>query len=165
MLLTVKNTAIAAITAFSMAATTAAPAMAWGEREQDFLKGAAAAVIVGTIINEVKRDKRRAQPQYAPQAPVYYEEPAPRPHYQPRPSHQTSIYRTPAARAFGSYSLQERRAIQRSLAREGYYYGNIDGSFGPGTYRAIADYAADTRMTDNLRSTAGAYGIYDGLIF
>lgn len=78
------------------------------------------------------------------------------------PAH-SSIYSTPAARAFQSYSLSERKAIQRNLRAWGYYRGGIDGSFGPGTYNAVVAYARDEGAS--LRNTASAYGVYDGMIY
>jgi Putative peptidoglycan binding domain len=156
-LMTLKRTAIAAVAALSIAAIPATPAQAWGDNEQNFLKGVAAAVIVGQIIKQNKRH----QPA-----------PAPAPVYQPRPSQQptyhqpaASIYSTAAARAFQSYSASERRLIQKRLAAYGYYGGRADGAFGPATYRAVVAYARDEGAVGNLDSTGGAYSLYDGLIF
>lgn len=150
--MTVKSTMIAAIAALSIAAVPATPALAWGDKEQGFVAGVATAVIVDEILKNSRkvREARRAP------APVYVE---------PRPTYTTSIYRTPAAQAFNSYSASERKAIQRNLRAWGYYRGGIDGSFGPGTYNAIVAYAQDEGATGNLRSTSGAYAVYDGLIF
>lgn len=174
MLLSVKKTATAAITALTLAATAAAPVSA-GEKEREFLKGALATVAVGTILLGMTNQGAARQPapvyRPAPQpvyrpAPVYnyVPAPAPAPVYAPAPQYHTSIYQTAAARAFNSYSLTERRAIQRRLAAAGYYFGGIDGRFGPGTYNAITAYAADTRADGRLSTTAGAYAVYDGLI-
>ncbi len=165
----VKTSAIAAVTALSLAAASANPALAWGDREQGFVAGVATSVIVGAIANDIKHKNRARQQQYY-QQPRYYEEPRyqhyqprPQPVYAPQPSY--SVYNTAAARAFGSYSLTERKAIQRRLAGQGYYRSGIDGSFGPGTYNAVVAYARDTRQAGNLESTAGSYGIYDGLLY
>jgi peptidoglycan hydrolase-like protein with peptidoglycan-binding domain len=98
------------------------------------------------------------QVQQAPQE-VYVERPT------LSTSNATSIHRTPAARAFNSYSVSERRAIQRNLRAWGYYRGGIDGVFGPGTYSAINDYARDEGASVQLDSTSGAFAVYDGLIF
>ena len=148
--MTAKSTMIAALTALSIAAIPATPALAWGEKEQNFLAGVITAVIVGEVI----KNSRRANAAPAP-APVYVD---------PRPSY-TSIYRTPAALAFNTYSAAERQAIQRSLRATGYYRGSLDGSFGPGTYNAIVAYARDEGITSRLASTGSAYAVYDGLIF
>jgi len=145
---TAKTTLIAALTAASIAAVPA-PALAWGDREQGFVAGIATTVIINEII---KNERRR--------------EAAPEVIYLDTPRHTTtSIYRTPAGRAYQSYSLHERKAIQRNLRAWGYYSGRIDGSFGPGTYNAVVSYARDEGYGRSLNSTAGAYGVYDSLIF
>jgi peptidoglycan hydrolase-like protein with peptidoglycan-binding domain len=170
MLLPVRTRAIAALTALSlMASLPAAPALAWGKNERNFVAGVATAVVVGAIINDInkKQRARRAAPQYVyPAQPVYQPQPVYNrpPVYSPAPGY-SSIYSTPAARAFQSYSPAERKAIQRRLATQGYYRSGIDGSFGPGTYSAVLAYARDTRVAENLQSTAGAYAVYDGLLF
>ncbi len=151
--MTAKATMIAALTALSIAAVPATPALAWGEREQGFVAGVATAVIVDELLKN-NRKARAYDRRYTP-APVYVE---------PRPVHQ-SVYSTPAARAFNSYSASERKAIQRNLRAWGYYRGGIDGSFGPGTYKAVVAYARDEGTSGSLSSRAGAYAVYDGLIF
>lgn len=160
-----KTTALAALTAFAIAATPAAPAYAWGDNEQNFVKGIAATLLVQGLIREAKRGERN-RPVY--QQPVYqepvYQEPTyhqPRPHTQPQ--YQSSIYRTPAAQAFNSYSRAERRLIQKRLSAYGYYRGGFDGAFGPGTYSAVVDYADD--QDQSVRSTGGAFGVYDSLMY
>ncbi len=169
-----KTSAIAAVTALSVAAGAASPALAWGDREQGFVAGVATSVIVGAIANDINHKNRARQyqyyqePRYQTRPPQYYQEPRyhqprPQPVYAPQPSY--SVYSTPAARAFGSYSLTERKAIQRRLAGQGYYRSYIDGSFGPGTYNAVVAYARDSRQAGNLESTAGSYGIYDSLLY
>ncbi len=47
----------------------------------------------------------------------------------------------------------------------GYYYGGIDGAFGPGTYNAVTAYARAAGASGSLGSTGGAYALYDGLIY
>lgn len=159
MLLNMKSTAVASITALSIALGAAAPAQALGKNERNFLKGVAATLIIGALIKE-----GRAQPQPAP-AP----EPVYRPHH-PRPDQGSvigsgsSVYSTYAARAFASFSPNERRAIQSRLRAYGYYTGRIDGSFGPATYRAIVAYARDTSGERQLSTLAGSYGVYDSLL-
>lgn len=150
--MTAKKTLIAALTAASIAAVPAAPALALSEKEESFWAGVATAVIVDELLkqNRIAREARR-KPEV-----VYVERPT---------STTGSIYRTPAARAFQSYSLAERKAIQRNLRAWGYYRGGIDGSFGPGTYNAIVAYARDEGASGNLSSTGGAYAVYDGLLF
>lgn len=154
---TAKTTFIAGLTALSIAAVPASPALAWGEKEQGFVAGVATAVVIDELLKN--RRARLNGPVYAAPAPVYVE---PRPVYA-EPRHTTSIYATPAGRAFQSYSLSERKAIQRNLRAYGYYRGGIDGSFGPGTYNAITAYARDEGIS--LSSSAKAYGAYDGLLY
>ena len=155
---TAKNRAIATLLAISLA-VPAAPALAWGQREQDVLKGVLGTLVVGALIREANRDKN-PPPRY------YYVDPRP----QQGNGHQNgysqgSVYSTPAAQAFNSYSRSERQAIQRRLAAHGYYYGGIDGAFGPGTYRAVEAYARDSGNRDRLSSRNGAFALYDSLIF
>lgn len=159
MLPAVKRAAIFSLTALAIATAPAAPALAWGDREQGVVTGVLGTLLVQGMIREGKKYHR--QPTYAaPQPQPVYVEPD---YYQPRAT--TSIYRTPAARAFNSYSTKERRMIQRRLSAMGYYRGGIDGSFGPGTYSAIAAYADDEGMAGYLSSTSNAYGVMDSLIY
>ena len=147
-----RKTLIAALTAASIAAVPAAPALAWGEKEQGFVAG----VVTTVIIDEILKQNRKAREARRAPEVIYVE----------RPVHSsTSIYATPAARAFQSYSLSERKAIQRQLRAWGYYRGGIDGAFGPGTYNAVVAYARDEGATGSLSSTGGAYAVYDGLLF
>ncbi len=164
--MTAKRNLVAAITAASIAIIPAAPALAWGEKEQGFVAGVATAVIVDELLKNNR--KARAYDRGHTAAPVYVQ---PRTVYvEPRtvyrePTHTSSIYATPAGRAFQSYSLAERKAIQRNLRAWGYYRGGIDGAFGPGTYNAVVAYARDEGASGSLRSSAGAYGVYDGMIY
>lgn len=153
-----KSTALAALTAVAIAATPAAPAYAWGDNEQNFVKGIAATILVQGLIREAKRPQRN-QPVYVQPRPVYQEPQYHQPSYQPQ--YQTSIYRSPAAQAFNSYSRAERRLIQKRLAAYGYYRGGFDGAFGPGTYSAVTAYAHD--QGQSVASNAQAFGVYDGL--
>jgi hypothetical protein len=161
----VTRTAIAGITALGLALGSAAPAQALGKNERNFLKGVAATLIVGALVNEM----RRTQGAYPQRQPQRYPQPyvAPRPHQTPVyfSSPTASIYQTPAAQAFNSYGAAERRVIQQKLAAMGYYRSGIDGVFGPGTYGAVAAYARDSGGTDRLSSRAGAYAVYDSLIY
>ena len=152
-----KTTLIAGLTALAIAAVPATPALAWGEKEQGFVAGVATAVIVEELLKN--RRARLGGPVYVAPTPTYVE---PRPVYS-EPRRTVSVYATPAAKAFQSYSLSERKAIQRNLRAWGYYRGGIDGSFGPGTYNAITAYASDEGVS--LSTTAKAYGAYDGLLY
>lgn len=144
-----------AAAAFAMAATQTAPAHAWGKPEQDVLTGVLGTLAVQALI---RHDDAHTKPQVAP--PPRYEEV---PVY--APARPVSVSRTPAARAFNSYSRAERVAIQKGLRAYGYYRGGADGVFGPGTYSAITAYARDEGLSANLQSTAGAFGVYDSLIY
>ena len=191
----VKTAAIATVTALSIAVTAAAPAQALGKNERNFIKGVAAAVIVGALINQSQAQTRQPQPE-----PVYRPTPQPQPHYRPRPQpepqhhyrprpqpepqhhyrprhdqhHQTSgrvigsnnsVHATIAAQSFNSYSVAQRRAIQSRLRAFGYYNGGIDAAFGPGTYRAVVAYARDSGGERQLQSRAGSFGVYDSLLY
>lgn len=153
-----KTTLVAGLTALSIVALPAAPALAWGEKEQSFVAGVATAVIIDELLKN-NRKARLYDRGYTATGPTHVE---PRTVYV-EPRHTTSIYGTPAARAFQSYSASERKAIQRNLRAWGYYRGGIDGAFGPGTYNAITAYARDEGIS--LSTTAKAYGAYDGLLF
>jgi hypothetical protein len=171
--MTTRNTLAAALTALSIAAVPAAPALAWGDREQGFVTGVATALIVDQLLKQTRRSQgvspmpgfnfAKPRPTYVEPRPTYVE---PRPTYaDPRPTANTSVYRTTAARAFNSYSVAERKEIQRKLRAWGYYRGSIDGTFGPGTYSAVTTYARDEGLSSKLGTNAGAYAVYDGLIF
>jgi hypothetical protein len=181
MLPNMKTSVIAAVTALSIALTAAAPAQALGRNERNFLKGVAATVIIGAILNDANnRAQARPVPQPQPeyrhhrrhQEPRYYEEPS---YNQPSYNQQyrtparvigssSSIYSTPAGTAFNAYSAAQRRMIQSRLRNYGYYSGGIDGSFGPGTYRAVVAYARDAGGEGQLSNRGGAFGVYDGLL-
>ncbi|GAB1364875.1 peptidoglycan-binding protein [Rhodobacter sp.] len=149
--------AIAAAAAIAIAASAAAPAHAWGKKEQGFVAGALTAIIIDEMIDNNRH--RKAAPD-----PVYVN-PSPRPVYRdPAPSYR-SVYSTPAAQAFNTYSKSERKAIQRSLRAYGYYHGGIDGSFGPGTYNALAAYARAAGAPGHMNTAGGVYALYDGLIY
>ncbi len=156
-----RTTATAAIL---IAALAAPPAHAWGKKEQNLLKGLAAAAIVGTIIYQSRNNQPAraysAQPRYQA-APVTrtYQEPT---RYTPAPT--STVYSTPAARAFNSYGPSDRRLIQSRMANAGYYQGGIDGAFGPMTHRAVTALAGDTVGTSHITTMAGAQDFYDRLI-
>lgn len=179
----VKTAAVATVTALSIALTAAAPAQALGKNERNFLKGVAAAVIVGALINDANARAPQPQPQ-----PVYRPHPQPQPGYRPHPQPQpdygyrprhddrhhtsgrvigssNSVHATIAAQSFNSYSAAQRRAIQSRLRAFGYYNGGLDASFGPGTYRAVVAYARDTGGERQLQSRAGSFGVYDSLLY
>lgn len=152
MFATLRTRTIATVAAFGIAAAAAAPAHAFGDKERAFVQGIAAAMIVDRLLDDVRKQGRAtAQPRPQPHTPVYA--PAPQSSY------------SAASAAFRTYSSAERRAIQRSLAAYGYYRGGIDGVFGRGTYSAVAAYARDNGLSDQLASRNGAFAVYDGLIY
>lgn len=159
-----KKNALVALISVAIA-LPAAPALAWGQREQDTLKGAVGALIIAGIIQDANH--RRQQP-VVPQQPNIYHEPRPiyveprHPHH-PHYDHVITLNQTAAARGFYSYSSGERRLIQRRLAQAGYYYGGIDGAFGRGTYNAVAGYAQDRGQS--IGNMGAVFGVYDGLIY
>ena len=187
-----KSKTIAFATALSLTLGAAAPAHALGRNERNFLKGIAAALIVGVIVNEGRKSRNAPQPapkqvyrQPTYQEPTYHQ---PREHQprqqqtrqqQPRyeaPTAKTGrvigqssnygsgVNDTTAARVFNSYSRTERVAIQRQLARFGYYTGALDGSFGPRTHQAVYEFARTAGNQDALASPTGAYRVYDALL-
>jgi hypothetical protein len=157
--MTTRNTVAAALAALSIAAVPAAPAFAWGDREQGFVAGVATAV----IIDEILKQSRKAQ-EVRPAPGFNFVDTRPT-YVAPRPAATTSVYGTTAARAFNSYSVSERKAIQRTLRAWGYYRGGIDGTFGPATYSAVTAYARDEGVSGKLVTNAGAFAVYDGLLF
>lgn len=152
----VKRALISGSVALALLGTSGAPASAWGQREQDFTKGALTALVLGAIVRDARQHHA-----YDNRPPVYYP-------VQPRPVYHApaqSYYATPAAQAFQSYTNGERRRIQAALANYGYYVGYVDGSFGPGTYRAITAYARESGQMAMLETRGGAYGLLDSLIY
>lgn len=160
-----KRTALAALTALAVALAPAAPAFAWGDREQGAVSGVLGTLLLQGIIRDLDGYPQQPRPQPYPQP---YPQPQPHhprpPVYEPAP-HHNSIWRTPVAEAFQSYSRGERKAIQRSLRAYGYYRGAYDGAFGPGTYSAITAYARDSGDGSLLRSTSGCFAVLDGLLY
>ncbi len=165
---TLKTSAIASVLALSLA-IPAAPAFAWGDREQGILTGVLGTLAVGAIINEANKPKQRVvyggTKSYQGNGNAYGRQNNHNTSYQPR-RHvvQDDIYTSASALAFNSYTSSERREIQRDLARLGYYNGAIDGVFGPATYRATAAYARATGNLDRLATRNGAYVIFDTLV-
>ncbi len=147
-----KRNLIAGVTALSMLTAGVSPALAWGKNEQQFLTGVLSVLAVQALIREANHQARLKQ-QRANPYPTRYE-PAP-----------VNIYASPSAQAFNSYTDNEQRRIQSTLSAYGYYHGSIDGSFGPGTYNALALYASRTGKTAMLSTRSGAFGLMDGLLF
>lgn len=141
----VKSLATAALLSLSLALP--APAFALDSHDRGIVAGAIGVLLLQGLIKSTQQPAVRPVPMPHKPAPVVY------------------VSQTPAAYAFSSYTSTERRAIQRSLARSGYYYGPVDGAFGPGTYNATLNYARAINSARALNSQAGAYGIYDRLLY
>jgi hypothetical protein len=140
-----------------ISAMAAPPAMAWGAKEQGFVAGVASTLLVTTLVNPTWYYKKPAPVAQQPvQTPIYYT---------PAPTYTSTIYSSPAATAFNSYQPSQRRDIQSKLAAQGYYHSTIDGAFGPNTYNAVQAYANATGKPSLLSTQAGAFTIYDGLIY
>lgn len=142
-------------TAAVITAMAAPPAMAWGDKEQNFLAGVVATVALAAILEPQLFSKKPAA-QNPAQTPVYYT---------PAPTYTSNIYQTQAAMAFNAYQPAQRKRIQSKLAAQGYYRSSIDGAFGPNTYNAVVAYANHTGKANILSSKAGAFTIYDGLLY
>ncbi|MEZ5913395.1 MAG: peptidoglycan-binding protein [Paracoccaceae bacterium] len=155
---TLSKTTIGAVAALSIALASAMPAQALGRNERNVLKGIVGTLLVQEFIRSSRRNQAAQQPRYVERR---YYQPA---YTTPAPRSTYSVYSTPAAQAFNSYSYSERRIIQSRLSNWGYYNGSIDGAFGPRTYSAIQAYAGSGRGADRLRSVDGAYGVYDELL-
>jgi hypothetical protein len=166
MLLNIRKSATAAVTALSLAVALPAPAHAWGEREQNAIAALAAAGLIGTLIYQNNRQRQYAAP--VSRAPVQQYPGYQQPRYQAPASYQSdatsSVYATPAARAFNSYTPAQRRAIQSRLSQAGYYNGGIDGSFGPMTYRAVMAIVGETSSPAQMRTMSGALEFYDAIL-
>lgn len=160
-----KKLATAGLTAALITALAAPPAQAWGDTEQGIVAGIATTLLIEGVFfpqmfqsNQPRRGGGRPQGQYQqPQTPAYY---TPPPTYT-----YSSIYTTPAATTFNSYSTNERARIQSTLTAYGYYHGAIDATFGPETYNAVTAYATNAGKTSLLSSTSGAFTVYDALLF
>ncbi len=88
-----KRNLIAGVTAAAVLVSGAAPAMAWGKNEQQFLAGVVTTLAVTQLIANSPKYGNRA-PVYQ-QAPVY--QPAPQPRYRYyRPAPQRPVYYEPA---------------------------------------------------------------------
>lgn len=148
-----KRNLIAGVTALSLLAAGTGPAQAWGKNERNFLAGVAATLLIQEILRDMRRHQQPIYTQPVAQDPV---------RYNPQP---VSLYGTPVAQAFNLYSDNEQRRIQSSLSALGYYRGTIDGSFGPGTYNALALYAARTNRAPLMETRSGAFTLMDDLLF
>lgn len=145
------------VAGLSLSAVT--PASALGKNERNFLKGVAATLVIGALLNEARAQPATRSVQ-VPTAPAY-----PDAHVPARViGTETSSYAA-TAQAFRAYAQTDRRAIQTRLRQFGYYRGSIDGVFGPATFRAAEAYARDSIGARALENRAGAFGVFDSLIY
>lgn len=95
--------------------------------------------VLGAIATEQMRQQQqqRQQPQTRQPQSQTRQQPQPQAQRQQQP-------RQPAAPrpSQPKMSLDERMAVQRALAAEGFYQGEVDGDLGPASRRAIADWQA-----------------------
>lgn len=164
MLPNLKTPVLSATLALALSLATVGPVSALGKNERNFLKGVAATLVIGALLNQAQANHPPAQPvTRAVQVPTPY--PQPQGH---TPAHvigsDTSSYAA-TSQAFRAYGQSDRRAIQTRLRQYGYYRGGIDGVFGPATYRATEAYARDSVGARALQDRAGAFGVFDSLIY
>ena len=99
--LTSATRALTLATAFAVALVPAAPALAWGDREQGVVTGIAGTLLLQSILRDLEKN-RAPRPQPYPQ-PYPYPQPQPQPPHGHRPppvyEEHGSIYRTSLARA------------------------------------------------------------------
>ena len=89
-----KSSAIASVLAISLA-LPATPALAWGQREQDVLKGVVGTLVIGALIKEATKP----EPKVVYGTKSYYGNGYNNGYQPPRPA-QTDIYSSAAALAF-----------------------------------------------------------------
>ena len=80
---TIKRSVISGTVALALLGTSVTPTLAWGQREQDFTKGALSVLLLGAIVNDARQ--HRAQ-EVHPQ--VYYP-------IESRPVYHTPVYQAP----------------------------------------------------------------------
>ena len=89
----------------------------------------------------------------------YYYGPPNSPYYYERSDVRYYATREAAPRGYygndGYRSNSEDAAVQRALARRGYYHGSIDGQLGPQSRRAIARYQRDHGLRETGTITSG----------
>lgn len=77
----------------------------------------------------------------SPWPPVTQDRHAPQNWPVPHPAPAVDLNQIPAGIVFRNLTVKERRAVQASLARVGYYDGPVDGIWGPRTWAGTVAYA------------------------
>jgi hypothetical protein len=157
------------VTAALVTAAAAPPAMAWGDREQGIVTGIAGTLLVGSVWRMTHDNRHSKGYSYVPTTyaqPTYYESPV----YHTSTSNSSYtpssyIYTTPMAQAFNSYSEDQQHHIQAVLAAHDFYHSDIDGAFGPATYDAVVAYADSTNQATSLTTEAGAFTLFNSMIY
>ncbi|MDG1282917.1 MAG: peptidoglycan-binding domain-containing protein [Pseudorhodobacter sp.] len=167
--LTLKNTATATLVTLSLLAGSVAPAQAMGKNERNFLKGVAAAAIVGIILSSnrgaaaqapvARHDTpRAAEPRYAEPRRV---EPYNHPRHQP--GREVSRYEEPRYQAphreAPRYDAMPRQEQGRVIGSTSGQTGYGSGLSSTATAQAFNTYSyADRRMIQQQLARFGYYG-------
>lgn len=96
----------------------------------------------------------------APWPPVTEDRHAPQNWPVPHPAPLVNLNKIPAGIVFRNLTLTERLAVQRSLARVGYYHGLIDGVWGPETWAGTAAYAERVGIRHFLNDAHGSLRVF-----
>jgi hypothetical protein len=176
MLLTLKNTATATVVTLSLLAASVAPAQAMGKNERNFLKGVAAAAIVGILLSSNRGSAAEAPvtrhdtPRAA--APRYVEPREVEPYNHPRrqPNREASRYEEPryqaprqqAPRSEAMPRQEQGRVIGSTSGQTGYGSGQTghgSGLSSTATAQAFNTYSyADRRLIQQQLARFGYYG-------
>lgn len=78
----------------------------------------------------------------------------------PHPAPAVDLNEIPSGKVFRALNERERYAVQRSLARVGYYAGPIDGVWGPGTWAGTAAYADRVGIRNLLDDVHGSLRVF-----
>ena len=96
----------------------------------------------------------------APWPPVTTDRHAPGNGPVPHPAPAVNLNTIPSGIVFRNLTLVERKAIQKSLARVGYYTGEVDGVWGAQTWAGTLGYAQSLGMERRLETVQGSLGLF-----